>query len=140
MTDDVWVTLAAPHPAAPTDRDPAPADAVVALSHVDRFFGENPALRDFNLQVPKSNITVLLDPDLLLFDEPTSGLDPESSYAVLEMIREMTASGATVVMCTHLLLEAEGLADQVVVLEEGHDLIAGTPFELTQRYWPGAVV
>jgi ABC-2 type transport system ATP-binding protein len=84
--------------------------------------------------------SVLHEPDLLLFDEPTSGLDPESSYAVLEMIREMTAGGATVVMCTHLLLEAEGLADQVVVLENGHDLIAGTPFELTQRYWPGAVV
>ena len=63
--------------------------------------------------------SVLHSPDLLLFDEPTSGLDPESSYAVLELIREMTATGATVVMCTHLLLEAEGLADQVVVLEEG---------------------
>jgi ABC-2 type transport system ATP-binding protein len=84
--------------------------------------------------------SVLHEPDLLLFDEPTSGLDPESSYAVLELIRVMTADGATVVMCTHLLLEAEGLADQVVVLEDGHDLIAGTPFELTQRYWPGAVV
>jgi ABC-2 type transport system ATP-binding protein len=84
--------------------------------------------------------SVLHEPELLLFDEPTSGLDPESSYAVLEMIREMTAGGTTVVMCTHLLLEAEGLADQVVVLEDGHDLIAGTPFELTQRYWPGAVV
>jgi len=84
--------------------------------------------------------SVLHSPDLLLFDEPTSGLDPESSYAVLELIREMTATGATVVMCTHLLLEAEGLADQVVVLEEGHALISGTPDELTERFWPGAVV
>jgi ABC-type multidrug transport system ATPase subunit len=84
--------------------------------------------------------SVLHGPELLLFDEPTSGLDPESSLAVLEMIREMTATGATVVMCTHLLLEAEGLADQVVVLEDGHALVAGTPGELTARYWPGAVV
>ena len=84
--------------------------------------------------------SVLHSPDLLLFDEPTSGLDPESSHAVLELIREMTATGATVVMCTHLLLEAEGLADQVVVLESGHALIAGTPEELTARFWPGAVV
>jgi ABC-type multidrug transport system ATPase subunit len=59
---------------------------------------------------------------------------------VLELIRDMTSEGATVVMCTHLLLEAEGLADQVVVLEDGADLISGTPFELTQRFWPGAVV
>jgi ABC-2 type transport system ATP-binding protein len=84
--------------------------------------------------------SVLHEPDLLLFDEPTSGLDPESSYAVLELIREMTSGGATVVMCTHLLLEAEGLADQVVVLEDGHALISGTPDELTARFWPGAVV
>jgi ABC-type multidrug transport system ATPase subunit len=84
--------------------------------------------------------SVLHGPDLLLFDEPTSGLDPESSLAVLELIREMTATGATVVMCTHLLLEAEGLADQVIVLEEGHALVSGTPSDLTERYWPGAVV
>jgi len=84
--------------------------------------------------------SVMHGPDLLLFDEPTSGLDPESSHAVLELIRTMVQDGSTVVMCTHLLLEAEGLADQVVVLEGGTDLIAGSPQELTDRYWPGMVV
>ena len=83
---------------------------------------------------------VLHEPDLFLFDEPTSGLDPESSHAVLDLIRTMTDSGATVVMCTHLLLEAEGLADQVVVLEAGVDLVSGTPAGLSRRYWPHAVV
>ena len=84
--------------------------------------------------------SILHEPDLLLFDEPTSGLDPESSHAVLEMIREMTSDGRTVVMCTHLLLEAEGLADKVIVMEDGKDLVSGTPAELTQRFWPGTVV
>jgi len=84
--------------------------------------------------------SVLHNPDLLLFDEPTSGLDPESSHAVLDLIREMTDEGRTVVMCTHLLIEAEGLADQIVVLENGTDLLAGTQEELTQRYWPGKMV
>ena len=79
---------------------------------------------------------VLADPELLLLDEPTSGLDPESSHAVLALIDEMAAGGKTVVMCTHLLLEAEGLADQIVILEEGRDLLAGTPAELVARYWP----
>jgi ABC-2 type transport system ATP-binding protein len=83
---------------------------------------------------------VLHHPDLYLFDEPTSGLDPESSHAVLELIRTMTGQGATVVMCTHLLLEAEGLADQVVVLDSGVDLVNGTPLELSRRFWPHAVV
>jgi ABC-2 type transport system ATP-binding protein len=84
--------------------------------------------------------SILHEPDLLLFDEPTSGLDPESSHAVLDMIREMTDDGRTVVMCTHLLLEAEGLADKVIVMEAGDDLVSGTPTELTRRFWPGTVV
>jgi ABC-2 type transport system ATP-binding protein len=84
--------------------------------------------------------SVLHHPELLLYDEPTSGLDPESSHAVLELIHEMTADGSTVVMCTHLLLEAEGLADQVVVLQDGADLVNGSPGELTKQYWPDAMV
>ncbi len=79
---------------------------------------------------------ILHDPDLLLLDEPTSGLDPESSHAVLGLIDEMAADGKTVVMCTHLLLEAEGLADQVVMLQDGRDLISGAPEALVARYWP----
>ena len=58
---------------------------------------------------------VLHEPDLLLLDEPTAGLDPESARTVLGLIDEMAEGGKTVLMCTHLLLEAEGLADQVVV-------------------------
>ncbi|WP_436796367.1 ABC transporter ATP-binding protein [Actinospongicola halichondriae] len=84
--------------------------------------------------------SVLHEPDLLLYDEPTSGLDPESSYAVLELIREMTGDGNTVVMCTHLLLEAEGLADQVVMLQDGRSLISGTPDDLVRQYWPDDTV
>jgi ABC-2 type transport system ATP-binding protein len=83
---------------------------------------------------------ILHSPDLLLFDEPTSGLDPESSAAVLQLIRQMTVEGRTVVMCTHLLVEAEGLADRVVILEAGTDLLTGPPSELTKRYWPNQVV
>ncbi len=84
--------------------------------------------------------SVLHEPELVLYDEPTSGLDPESSYAVLELIREMTGQGNTVIMCTHLLLEAEGLADQVVMLQDGQSLVQGPPDELVRRYWPDRTV
>jgi ABC-2 type transport system ATP-binding protein len=84
--------------------------------------------------------SVLHRPALLLYDEPTSGLDPESSHAVLTLIREMTGDGSTVVMCTHLLLEAEGLADQVVVLQDGADIVHGSPDALTRQYWPDDMV
>ena len=84
--------------------------------------------------------SVLHRPDLLLFDEPTSGLDPESSQAVLQLIKDMAADGTTVVMCTHLLLEAEGLAEQVVVMEAGADIASGPPDDLIRRYWPDDTV
>lgn len=84
--------------------------------------------------------SVLHEPELLLFDEPTSGLDPESAQAVLVMIREMTASGSTVVMCTHHLAEAEGLADRIIMLEAGSDLISGEPEHLFNRYWPQSIL
>jgi ABC-2 type transport system ATP-binding protein len=83
---------------------------------------------------------VLHGPDLLLLDEPTSGLDPESSHAVLDLIRGMAQAGSTVVMSTHLLLEAEGLADQVAMMEDGRAVLAGSTAELMARYWPLPVV
>jgi ABC-2 type transport system ATP-binding protein len=83
---------------------------------------------------------VLHDPELLLLDEPTSGLDPESSHAVLALIDDMAEGGKTIVMCTHLLLEAEGLADQVVMLESGRNLLSGPPDDLVRRIWPRPTV
>ena len=84
--------------------------------------------------------SILHEPELLILDEPTSGLDPESAAAVLDLIKTMTASGRTVILCTHLLLEAEGLADQVVVMDHGTAVISGQPQELAHRYWPDPVV
>ncbi len=84
--------------------------------------------------------SILHGPELLMFDEPTSGLDPESSVAVLALIREMADDGRTVVMCTHLLSEAEGLADHVVMMEGGTALVEGTPAALTERFWPHPIV
>ncbi|MGH2793308.1 MAG: ATP-binding cassette domain-containing protein, partial [Actinomycetota bacterium] len=83
---------------------------------------------------------VLHEPDLLLLDEPTAGLDPEAARAVLAHIDYMAETGKTVVMCTHLLLEAEGIADQVVIMDRGRSVVAGSPAELANRYWPPTVV
>jgi ABC-2 type transport system ATP-binding protein len=117
--------------------DDAPIDASAARFGIDdaldlRVGGYSTGMKT-RLALARA---ILHDPDLLLLDEPTSGLDPESSHAVLQLIDEMAAGGKTVVMCTHLLLEAEGLADQVVMLEQGRDLISGAPNELVARYWP----
>lgn len=77
---------------------------------------------------------VLHDPEVLLLDEPTAGLDPESARAVLNLIRELAGRGRTVVLCTHLLHEAEGVADQVVLMGAGQARIVGSQEDLADRY------
>ncbi|MFO1053419.1 MAG: ABC transporter ATP-binding protein [Planctomycetota bacterium] len=62
---------------------------------------------------------LLGEPELLLLDEPTSGLDPVGSLLVLDMLREATARGATVVMASHRLDEIELACDRVVILANG---------------------
>ncbi|GMQ94352.1 MAG: ABC transporter ATP-binding protein [Acidimicrobiia bacterium] len=83
---------------------------------------------------------VLHDPEVLMLDEPTAGLDPESARAVLDLISEMAGRGRTIVMCTHLLHEAEGVADQVVLLEDGEVRAAGAPKVLANRYMADPIV
>lgn len=77
---------------------------------------------------------VIHDPDVLLLDEPTAGLDPESSRAVLDLIRELAGRGRTILMCTHLLHEAEGIADQVVLMGDGRAQVAGNPKQLAAEF------
>jgi ABC-2 type transport system ATP-binding protein len=77
---------------------------------------------------------VIHDPDVLLLDEPTAGLDPESSRAVLDLIRELAGRGRTILMCTHLLHEAEGIADQVVLMGDGTARASGRPADLAEAF------
>ena len=71
-----------------------------------------------------------LKPRLLLFDEPTSSLDPELVGDVLDVIRELAGEGWTMVIVTHELQFARHVADQVIFMDGGHVLEAGTPAEV----------
>ena len=83
---------------------------------------------------------VLHDPEVLMLDEPTAGLDPESARSVLDLIAEMAGRGRTIVMCTHLLHEAEGVADHLVLLEDGVVRTSGDPKTLVKQYMPDPIV
>lgn len=70
-------------------------------------------------------------PGLVFLDEPTSGLDPQSRANLWEHIRKLrTDHGVTVFLTTHYLDEADGLADRVLVIDNGVIVSAGTPREL----------
>ncbi|MBC1912293.1 ATP-binding cassette domain-containing protein [Listeria booriae] len=71
-------------------------------------------------------------PSVIFLDEPTTGLDPQSRMAMWKIIRELADGGTTVFLTTQYLEEAEQLADQIAILNEGTIVADGTVAELKQ--------
>jgi oleandomycin transport system ATP-binding protein len=72
-------------------------------------------------------------PRFLYLDEPTTGLDPRSRLELWGMIRGLVAEGTTVLLTTQYLEEADRLADEIVVIDRGRVIAAGTPAQLKAR-------
>jgi len=72
-------------------------------------------------------------PQLLLLDEPTTGLDPRARIELWDAIRKLVAAGTDVLLTTQYLDEADHLADQLVIIDHGRTVAAGSPAELKQR-------
>jgi ABC-2 type transport system ATP-binding protein len=70
-------------------------------------------------------------PELVLLDEPTAGMDTHARHATWQLIDELRGDGVSVLLTTHLLDEAERLADDVVIIDAGRVAAAGSPAELT---------
>jgi ABC-2 type transport system ATP-binding protein len=69
-------------------------------------------------------------PELVFLDEPTAGLDPQARHATWELIEDLRAAGAAVILATHYMEEAERLADHIVIVDHGEVAVAGTLAEL----------
>jgi ABC-2 type transport system ATP-binding protein len=65
-------------------------------------------------------------PMVLLLDEPTSAMDPESARIVRDSIRQLRSNERTILLCTHNLLEAEDLADEIAIISQGRIIFSGT--------------
>jgi ABC-2 type transport system ATP-binding protein len=72
-------------------------------------------------------------PELVFLDEPTAGLDAHARLLVWDLIAALRADGVSVLLTTHMLDEAEHLADDIVIIDAGRVVAAGTPAELTAR-------
>ena len=75
-------------------------------------------------------LAVVGRPELVFLDEPTAGLDVQARHATWELIEQLRADGVTVVLTTHLLDEAERLADKVAIIDAGQVIAYDTPQRL----------
>src|SRR2546430_9282429 len=81
-------------------------------------------------------MTLVGDPRIIFLDEPTTGLDPRSRHTMWQIIRDLVASGVTILLTTQYLDEADQLADRIAVLDRGKLVAQGTPDKL-KRLIPG---
>jgi lipooligosaccharide transport system ATP-binding protein len=80
------------------------------------------------------------DPELVLLDEPTTGLDPQARHLVWERLFQLKQRGATLVLTTHYMDEAEQLCDRLVVMDDGLIVAEGSPRALIDAYSTAEVV
>ena len=78
-------------------------------------------------------VGLVAHPELVILDEPTTGLDPRSRRAMWEVIRTVVAEGASLLLTTQYLEEADRLADRVVLLDAGRVVAEGTADALKAR-------
>ncbi|MGO4201518.1 ABC transporter ATP-binding protein [Rhodococcus sp. TAF43] len=71
-------------------------------------------------------------PELVFLDEPTAGLDAQARLLVWELIDALRRDGVSVLLTTHLMDEAEELADELVIIDHGQIVASGTPSEVTR--------
>jgi ABC-2 type transport system ATP-binding protein len=84
-------------------------------------------------------MTLVGDPRIIFLDEPTTGLDPRSRRTTWEIVRGLVAGGATILLTTQYLEEADELADRIALLDQGTLVAEGTADQLKRRI-PGGHV
>ena len=70
------------------------------------------------------------DPDIVFLDEPTTGLDPQARHLIWERLKQLKASGKTLILTTHFMDEAERLCDALIIIDHGRKIAEGSPRQL----------
>lgn len=74
------------------------------------------------------------EPDVILLDEPTTGLDPQARHVIWDRLYQLKKRGATLLLTTHYMDEAEQLCDRLVVMDKARIVAEGSPRQLIEQY------
>jgi ABC-2 type transport system ATP-binding protein len=78
--------------------------------------------------------TLLHDPELIILDEPQSGLDPVNMVLVRNILRELRDEGRTILLSTHMMAEAERMADEIILIHRGQVVLEGSLDEVRSSH------
>jgi lipooligosaccharide transport system ATP-binding protein len=78
--------------------------------------------------------SLINEPEVILLDEPTTGLDPQARHAIWDRLYRLKQRGATLLLTTHYMEEAEQLCDRVVILDRARIIAEGSPRGLIEQY------
>ncbi|HEX5579643.1 MAG TPA: ABC transporter ATP-binding protein [Candidatus Limnocylindria bacterium] len=78
--------------------------------------------------------SLINEPDLIILDEPTTGLDPQARHLLWERLYRLKQRGATLIITTHYMDEAEQLCDRLVVMDKAEIAAEGSPRQLIEQY------
>ena len=115
-------------------REPWPVDELIERLGIDTF-SRTTVRRLSGGQRQRLALAAALagNPEVLFLDEPSAGLDPQSRQLVFQLISELRDAGMGIVLTTHLMDDAQRLADYVYIIDAGRNVAEGTVAQLMQR-------
>jgi ABC-2 type transport system ATP-binding protein len=116
-------------------QDPWPVDELIERLGINTFSRTN-VRRLSGGQKQRLALAAALvgNPEVLFLDEPSAGLDPQSRQLVFQLISELRDAGMGIVLTTHLMDDAQRLADYVYIIDAGRNVAEGTVAQLLQRH------
>lgn len=109
------------------NRDVDPMDLLRKVNLEDKAKNKSKELSGGQRQRFSIATTLINKPKIVFLDEPTTGLDPQARRNLWDLIREIRDNGATVILTTHYMDEAEQLCDRIAIMDEGQIIKLDSP-------------
>lgn len=115
------------------NRDIKPSEFLAKVNLIDKAKSKYKELSGGQKQRFSIATTLINQPKIIFLDEPTTGLDPQARRNLWDLVRDIRASGTTVIITTHYMDEAEVLCDRVAIMDSGKIIALDSPDRLIDR-------